>query len=324
MTLMSRRYPTLLRAELVPRLRTFRSAAFAALASAGFGIVGVVGCIVLSASGLACAPPTTSDEKRGLPADHTDRIQGVLHKPGALDPYHYGNWCADPRCHHVDLKGGYARADIEPGHGLEAAATPSCFQCHGKLWREEWPPFIRVLEPNAFAVWPQGRARRIEWWAPPAEAVSVSLYRDGAEIARLEEMGQADGVLPIDRVRTEWGVGASYQVRIEDSEGRVGMGRPFAICPPDQIPFVSYPEQTTIFAHGGEFETRWSCAAGVVVDIYLYRDADLIDTVRLGAGNTGGMRRPFPASWGTGEGYRVRVVDEEGNAAFSASFRIEE
>lgn len=51
----------------------------------------------------------------GTPADHTDLVNGTLHKPGKATPLQNG--CSD--CHGATLQGG---------------AGPSCLQCHGQLW----------------------------------------------------------------------------------------------------------------------------------------------------------------------------------------------
>jgi len=51
----------------------------------------------------------------GLPSDHTQNEEGVMHKPGLNSPYRNG--CTS--CHGADLSGGIA---------------PSCYSCHGEKW----------------------------------------------------------------------------------------------------------------------------------------------------------------------------------------------
>ena len=312
---MQTRYPTSANPAATPRTRHLPR-------STSVDILPIL-AVLIAILVMSCVSPTTSDDKIGLPDDHVEQIDGVLHKRGAAEPYDYRNWCADPRCHHINLRGGYARAQIDGDGGLVAAATPSCYQCHGKLWQEAYPSFIRVLVPNAFTVWPQGASPRVEWWGPPAKTFRASLVRGGAEVAVLQQSMPSDGVVDIEGVRTEWGTGTGFQVRIEDDVGMVGMGRPFSICPPDKIPFISYPDSSSVFTHGQEFESRWECAAGVAVDLMLYRGSRLVDTIRRSAGNTGVLRRPFPSSWGTGDDFRVRIIDEDGNHTFSEPFTIE-
>jgi hypothetical protein len=53
----------------------------------------------------------------GLPANHTNSEEGVLHAPG--NNYPFANGCTT--CHGVDLRGGIG---------------PSCYSCHGQEWRE--------------------------------------------------------------------------------------------------------------------------------------------------------------------------------------------
>ncbi len=54
------------------------------------------------------------------PADHTDREDGFMHKPGKDRPF--TNDCT--MCHGADLRGGFG---------------PSCYTCHGQEWDERGP-----------------------------------------------------------------------------------------------------------------------------------------------------------------------------------------
>lgn len=73
-------------------------------------IVGVFGCDFF---------PTQN--KDGLPADHSDKKTYAYHK--SLSQYDVID-CAT--CHGESLKGGISTAD--------RTATPSCYQCHGDVW----------------------------------------------------------------------------------------------------------------------------------------------------------------------------------------------
>ncbi|NTU50436.1 MAG: hypothetical protein HGA87_06120 [Desulfobulbaceae bacterium] len=73
-------------------------------------IVGVFGCDFF---------PTQN--KDGLPADHTDKKSYAYHVPLTEKDVVY---CA--QCHGSELKGGLST--------LDRATTPSCYQCHENIW----------------------------------------------------------------------------------------------------------------------------------------------------------------------------------------------
>ena len=272
----------------------------------------------------SCNRPVTWNEKSDLPSDHVVSLDGVSHKRGYDDPYETGNWCADARCHHANLRGGFALAEIDDVDGLEPAATPSCYQCHGKIWRDRWPEFVEVLQPSASVVWPTGASRLIEWWGPPAESYSVGLFKGEEEVAVLAAMEPRDGVFRVDAVETGWGSGNNFRIQVEDNEGNVGLSPPFSICSPDKIQNVYSPDRDTVVSQSGELFVFWECAAGVVVDIFLHRNGEFVDWVRRGTGNTGAMGRVVSSTWGTGTGFRILLVDEDGNRGFSQEFEIVE
>lgn len=84
---------------------------------------------------ISCGEGILGLDKFGVPVDHTELQHGALHKPNMEYPYAF-DWstneinCASSRCHHEDLKGGRARVNGK------FYSAPSCYQCHGKLWKE--------------------------------------------------------------------------------------------------------------------------------------------------------------------------------------------
>ncbi|MDX1764770.1 MAG: hypothetical protein R3231_10650, partial [bacterium] len=70
-----------------------------------------------------------SDGDTGAPADHTDREDGAMHKPGKNRPY--SNSCT--MCHGTDLTGGLG---------------PSCYTCHGREWDERGPGMDRPYDDD--------------------------------------------------------------------------------------------------------------------------------------------------------------------------------
>ncbi len=68
--------------------------------------------------------------KTGLPEDHGNVMEGIHHGEDADEPFDDDEeGCSSSSCHQRDLKGGISDVDGKP------AIAPSCFQCHGKLWK---------------------------------------------------------------------------------------------------------------------------------------------------------------------------------------------
>lgn len=66
------------------------------------------------------------NSSQNVPADHTVRNGGTLHKPGFRTPFENSSGCTT--CHGANLRGGTATID---GASVQ---TPSCFSCHGQKW----------------------------------------------------------------------------------------------------------------------------------------------------------------------------------------------
>lgn len=82
----------------------------------------------------SCDEGFPTQDKPNVPTDHTDHKEGVFHKSGSEYPYAYDNlWqssCAGASCHMSNLQGGLVMLDGK------RHKSPSCYQCHGRLWHE--------------------------------------------------------------------------------------------------------------------------------------------------------------------------------------------
>ncbi len=162
----------------------------------------------------------------------------------------------------------------------------------------------------------------LEWWAEPAESWTATLLEGSTVVAELAQSVSAEGVIRIDHVNADWGVGSDYRVRLESAGGSTATSRSFSICASGSGPEVTAPNGSTDVVSGQEFVVQWNCASGVVIDAFLQKDGVHIASVRDGAGNTGVLRRTVSPSWGTGSGYRIEIVDEEGNVGTGEEFTI--
>ena len=87
-----------------------------------FNLLLLTGAVILLASLQSCDGIFPSQSKPPVPADHSDNISGVFHKP---EPSNTEN-CTE--CHGNDLRGGIAEVN-----GQQVYAN-SCYQCHNDIW----------------------------------------------------------------------------------------------------------------------------------------------------------------------------------------------
>ncbi len=189
------------------------------------------------------------------------------------------------------------------------------------MWNVRFPETIRVLYPSPNAVWEHGSSRFVEWWAPPAPSHVVELVRDGALVSEIVET-TAPGVVRIESIPASWGNGGGFRIRVRDGEGRTGLSTLFSICPPGEGIAVTRPPAGAIYERGQAIDAVWSCAAGVAVDILVYRNEKLVDVFKGSAANSGFSSRQVPARWGTGTGCQLLIRDAEERTGWSGEFEI--
>lgn len=99
--------------------------------------------LILLMTLFSCDDGFSIEAKKKLPADHNEDKGIAFHKKGYDYPYEFDSSrgepnCAGAKCHHSDLRGGIAESDSIP------AVSPSCYQCHGKLWIEIDTSFKKI------------------------------------------------------------------------------------------------------------------------------------------------------------------------------------
>ncbi len=128
-------------------------------------------------------------------------------------------------------------------------------------------------------------------------------------------------------------VGNTYQLKVIDDNGNYGFSNYFTINDGDEIITVFKPDSTGIWTTGEEkVLVAWSFTttldsplSGDSISMEIYKDGVYVGDVTGGyIGNWGFYKRSaaVPASWGTGTGYQIKVVDELGNWGWSQEFYI--
>jgi len=114
---------------------------------------------------------------------------------------------------------------------------------------------------------------------------------------------------------------------LEDLEEPAPAPSPAPAAPEPEIPEegVTAPDETTVWTHGDRGVTiRWNGLEGSLVKVHLYRNGALVSQLSGWEDNTGRMRLSggVNATWGSGDGFTVRIEDNLGTTMWSPSFRI--
>jgi len=134
--------------------------------------------------------------------------------------------------------------------------------------------------------------------------------------------GHADrGPIPIN-----WWNQDNYRLKAIDSEGNIGWSDYFSIIVNDDfIINVTYPNASTVLYHNEQTYLEWNGAQGSWIIADIYKSFIYLDVFHGQTNNDGHADRgPIPSDWGTGNDYRIIILDENDNYGYSDFFTIEE
>jgi len=178
--------------------------------------------------------------------------------------------------------------------------------------------------PTEETIWEHGDSGiRVTWDGVEGTLIKVSLLKNGSLVAEVIGWCDNDESEVLDSsVLASWGSGSGFQVQIEDNLGNTLTSETFRIMAPINI---SEPRITTVWSHSErDVLITWSGSPGNTVDIVLFDGDNQIATLASSIHNTGTYTysNAISSSWGTGDNYSVRVIDDIGNEYNSRHFTI--
>ncbi|MBD3419214.1 MAG: hypothetical protein GF398_03750 [Chitinivibrionales bacterium] len=189
---------------------------------------------------------------------------------------------------------------------------------------------ISVAAPDAGTVWNHNTSGiKVDWTRSFGSDAALVLMQDNVLIDSLASDISNDGLFEEDMViKSAWGTGKNFQVKVEDDKGNFGYSAKFQIkADPREIINVIEPGYATAWRHGQErFAVAWDSIRGVSLVAELYLQDSLLDTfcVTGSALDTFCIRdTALQVAWGNGDGYQIKVRDDNGNFGLSRTFRIE-
>jgi len=167
------------------------------------------------------------------------------------------------------------------------------------------------------------------------DSVRIELLKNGAFVTYLSNWVDNTGEYELTMmVSGDWNPGIDYKVRVVDNLDNYGMSEEFEIeeCSGQEIITVTVPADTTVWKHYETgAEVYWEYPAILSGDSIMIEVYDDIGSTYIGGftddwiSNSGSFTRSkmISPSWGTGDEFRVKVIDELGNYGWSAAFEIE-
>jgi len=184
---------------------------------------------------------------------------------------------------------------------------------------------INVTQPTTGTNWNIGETGiQVNWTGGPT-VVKLELWADGQ---LLEEnfstyITNTGSFTYPDPVPVSWDTGLHYQIRISNNDGtQQGWSEEFQIS--NEID-VLYPTSETIWAWSMDsLAVEWDDPFGDSVCVDIYKGGAYLDTFLPYTSNDGNEIRfqALPSSWGTGDDFQLKIVNNKGSFGWSEEFTI--
>jgi hypothetical protein len=241
------------------------------------------------------------------------------------------------------VSGSTALDSVKAGWGVGTSFRLKAVDNDGNYgWSEQFSiradtlPSIRVMKPDSATTWVHGQDSAMVRFALPDSDTTVGsmlgfgLYRLSSSGLSLDTNFSMSG--PFDSIvyypgsiPSSLAVG-TYRIKVYDTRFHFGWSQPFHIKADlmDRI-IVIAPDTTTVWYTGETGQAiSWSGSASDSAAVVLVRWGMVVDTVVGWDVDSGHATRisAVPTAWGTGTGFRVKVIDNQGSFGLSDSFEI--
>jgi len=190
-----------------------------------------------------------------------------------------------------------------------------------------------VTSPDSGDVWYAGMSDiPVRWTDALGDSAHAVLYRGTTMI---DEFGNGwttvDSLVRSDSIPASWGEGVDFRIKVVDNKGYYGYSGYFEVRA-DSLRRISVlsPDSTATWTVGNtNTRVSWLENGADSMRIDVYRSSTYIALFGKGpvsdtAGNVRWYERTdsIPAAWGTGAGFRVKLIDNRGYYGWSGEFRM--
>jgi len=188
------------------------------------------------------------------------------------------------------------------------------------------PDQIFIIFPESTTSWLEYQTNTYcDWSNSTGDSLYIEIYKGSILMGSYHGWTGNDGHCSRAEALNDWGNGSDFQLKLIDSDGRIGLSDFFEIEPSTPGPNVYFPESSTVWQ---EFETNtfcdWTNFPGDSVYVEIYQGTSLKGFYHNWTNNDGHCSRNVAlGDWGNGTDFRLKVIDSDYNFAWSEYFTIE-
>jgi len=192
---------------------------------------------------------------------------------------------------------------------------------------------ITVTSPISSTTWDHYQTGTEVLWEYPAilsgDSVRIEIYDDGDLLGVFGNWTPNDG----EFIRNEgidplWGIGSKYELKLTDNFGNYGWSERFAISAADIIDVTDPGTGTEWVYYTTDNTVTWNTSGlqSTSVDIVLYKNGSLLETLVTGTNNDGSWTFGdiIPDSWEIGSDYQIKIIDNYEDWGYSEEFSVVE
>jgi len=159
--------------------------------------------------------------------------------------------------------------------------------------------------------------------------ITINLYKGGVLVDTYASAVTNNGSYTrTEGIPASWGTGTDYTLKVYDENGNYGWSEAFAVSTAEVITITEPTAITEWVYYSTDNSIAWDTTglSGTTLDIVLYKDSVLVDTLVAGTDNDGSYIYPdvITDAWAVGSDYQLKIVDNYGDWGWSASFSVVE
>ena len=192
-------------------------------------------------------------------------------------------------------------------------------------WSEEFhiTDEVDVTNPSSSTNWAWGETGvTVSWNEPYSDNVTIYVYKGGSSVATFaSSVPNTGSYTRADAVPSSWGSGENFQIKVVGDLGSNGYSDEFSIWAID----ITEPTSSTIWTAGQtNTEIQWENTPGAIVRAEVWKSGSKIDDYCDWTDDDGSYTRStaIPVSWGNGNDYQIKLIDDLGNVGWSEEFVI--
>ena len=194
------------------------------------------------------------------------------------------------------------------------------------------PEVIDVTEPASGTIMEHYETNtQVKWEYQgdlEGDSITIDLYNDTTFVSEFSDgwVANSGTYTRTESINPRWEASDTYRLRVYDNQYCYGWSEEFEITVAEMID-ISDPSSSTEWMHYSEDNSvTWD--ANVLesdsVEIALYKDSTLVETLTDYAENTGEwtFAGPVPEEWTVGSDYQIYIIDEYGDYGWSEDFTV--